>query len=104
MNVVFIAVGAPRYIVVEFVVHYRKLCTCLACVRAVIPLSPVAKLCQVMIWCVGGNAFLENLNPLKPIMVVKVLGLFIDVGFSLVDILVISRREVAVAISLRPLV
>ena len=44
LNVVFIAVGAPRYIVVEFVVHYRNLCTRLACVRAVIPLSPVAKL------------------------------------------------------------
>ena len=37
-------------------------------------------LCQVMIWCVGGNAFLQKLNPVKPIMILKVLGLCIDVG------------------------
>ena len=47
---------------------------------------PIQFLCQVMIWCVGGNAFLKEPNPVKPIMVLKVLGVFIDVGFSLVDI------------------
>ena len=40
-----LVVSNRGYCVVGFVVHYRNLCTCLACVRAVILLSPVAKLC-----------------------------------------------------------
>ena len=49
--------------------------------------SPIQFLSQVVIRLVCSNASFQNLNLLEPMMVLEVLGLFIDKCFGLMDVL-----------------